>query len=443
VRTLGKRVKGNLSGVQIPYPPRQKQYFHAIAVIGFGNTNREIKMKIKSLFVAVLLMAGVVVAPAQAAEKPTVESFTVTPQDIDLSGSSTTVTFELVVSHPFGIDETSTVVTLKNSRNDTLSAYLTRTDANVGTQKVTFKGSIPIPRNINTGVYTFSASGVKNNSLAGYQYDTGIIEGGKIRTLVGAESGLLVRSGGELNLDYETFVGPSYDTTLSVSYNNPAKFNFSNAPIWKVGETYDPTKYYESRVSSLALSLFSSTPSVCSTDGKFLNLIKEGNCSFIVSTAKTKDYVAKSSNQLVVITAARIKPTLSINKISNQDVKDLGKSIDIGWVYSATDGWLTPLSPTPTVCFASGFFVKLISGGTCKLTYQTSANPSYLASDLYTVSFEILKDGQPVVVPTPVATPTPIPKPVVKKTISCVKGTKTIKKTAISPKCPAGYKLKK
>jgi len=25
VRTLGKRVKGNLSGVQIPYPPPEKQ----------------------------------------------------------------------------------------------------------------------------------------------------------------------------------------------------------------------------------------------------------------------------------------------------------------------------------------------------------------------------------------------------------------------------------
>ena len=89
--------------------------------------------------------------------------------------------------------------------------------------------------------------------------------------------------------------------------------------------------------------------------------------------------------------------------------------------------------------------MKLIAGGTCKITYQTAATSTYLASDLYTVSFEVLKDGKPVVVPTPEPTPTATPtaKPVVKKTISCVKGTKTIKKTAISPKCPAGYKLKK
>ena len=97
-----------------------------------------------------------------------------------------------------------------------------------------------------------------------------------------------------------------------------------------------------------------------------------------------------------------------------------------------------------------GFYNTYIySGGICSLTYQVAANSSFLASDLYTQSFEILKDGKSVVVPTPtptptpVATPTPTAKPVVKKTITCVKGKKTIKKTAVSPKCPAGYKLKK
>jgi hypothetical protein len=116
-------------------------------------------------------------------------------------------------------------------------------------------------------------------------------------------------------------------------------------------------------------------------------------------------------------------------------------------VYSASEGWVLPQSATPTICFASGFYVKLIAGGTCKLTYQTAANSTYLASDVTTVSFEILKDGQPVVAPTPVVTPTPVAtptaKPVVKKRITCVKGKKTVKKTAVSPKCPKGYKLKK
>jgi hypothetical protein len=256
-----------------------------------------------------------------------------------------------------------------------------------------------------------------------------------------------VRSGGDLNLDYATFVGPTHDSTLGLTYNNPSKYNSSNAPIWKVGETYDPNKYYELRVSGSTLAVTTSTSDICSTDGKILTFLKTGTCNFSVSTEKTKDYKVRTSNQSVIITSSRIKPTLTIEKLLNRDVKDLDKLFEIGRIYSASEGWVLPQNLTPTVCFATGFYVKLISGGTCKLTYQTAANASYLASDLYTVSFEILKDGQPVVAPTPVATPTPTPtptaKPVVKKTITCVKGTKTIKKTAVSPKCPKGYKLKK
>ena len=402
-------------------------------------------MKIKSIFVAVLLMAGVFIAPANAAEKPVVDSFSFSPQEIDLTGASTTVNFEFVVSHPAGIDDISTILTLKNSRNDTLTTNLIRTDSNFANTKVVYKGALVVPRNISPGVYTFSVPGVKNNSSAGYKYETGLVEGGFVRKLIGAESGLLIRSGGDLNFDYETFVGPTHDTTLGVTYNDLKKFNSSNAPIWKVGEIYDPAKYYEIRVPSLELKIVSSTTDTCTSDGKILNFLKEGTCNFVVSTDKTSDYKSRSSNQSVVITSKRIKPILTIEKLVNQDVKDLGKSIEIGRVYSASEGWVLPQSATPTICFASGFYVKLIAGGTCKLTYQTAATSTYLASDLYTVSFEILKDGQPVVAPTPVATPTPTPTaaPVVKKTISCVKGKKTVNRIGTSPKCPKGYKLKK
>lgn len=401
-------------------------------------------MKIKSVLIALaLVISGAFVAPAAtASEKPVVESFTFSPQEVDLLGADTKVTFELVVSHPNGIDNTSTLLSLKNSRNDTLATYLTRTDSNPATTKVTFKGVLTVPRDINPGVYTFSAGGVKNNSSAGYQYETGTIEGGKVRALVGAETALLVRSGGDLNFDYTTFVGPAYDTTLGVSYNDPIKFSSANTPIWKVGESYDPAKYYELRVPTLALGVTTSTADVCSTDGKTLKFLKEGTCSFIVSTPKTKDYVAKTSSQSATITAARIKPTLTIDKIANQDVKDLGKSIEIGRVYSVSEGYVMPATVTPSVCLASGFYVKLLAGGTCKLTYQTAATSTYQASDLYTVTFEILKDGKPVVAPTPAPTPT---KPqAYKKTISCVKKGKTTKKvTGVNPKCPKGYTIKK
>jgi hypothetical protein len=406
-------------------------------------------MKVKSIFVAILLMGGVVIAPSAnaATENPKVESFTFSPQEIELTGADTSVNFELVVTHPSGIEDSSTLLTLINSQNASFITYLNRTNANLSDSKVTFKGKITLPRSIPSGVYTFSAASVKNNSSAGYQRGTGLIEPGNIRTLIGAESGLLVRSGGELNFDYSTFVGPTYDSKTTYIFKNKLKYNLNVAPIWKVGETYTPEDYFEFQVPRLEFNVQTTTPEFCSTDGKKLNLIKEGGCAFSVRTIKNKDYAEKKFSQTVTITAARIKPALVVNKVPNQDVKDLGKLLEIGQVYSSSEGYIFPISVTPSVCSTSGFYVKLISGGTCKFTYQSAANTEYLASDLYTVSFEILKDGQPVMVPTPVVTPTPVAtptaKPVVKKTINCVKGKKTVKKTAISPKCPAGYKLKK
>jgi hypothetical protein len=405
-------------------------------------------MKIKSLFVAVLLMGGVVVAPpAGAAEIAKVISFSITPDEIELTGASSTVSFELVVSHPSGIENSSTLLTLKSGTNNSVVTYLNRTDSNPAATTVTFRGSVSVPRDVTPGVYTYSAVGVKNNSSAGYQFDTGTIEGGKIRSLVGAESGLLVRSGGDLNFDYATFYGPTHDSTQSFSYENTKKYNSLNKPVWKVGETYDPSDHFELRVPTLSLSVKSYTSDVCSVNGKVLVLKKEGSCSFSVFTSKTKDYKEFISNQTAAITAARVKPVLVIDKVANQDVKSIGESIAIPGVYGPSQTYILPVTQTPSVCFASFLFVKIVSGGTCKLTYQSPESASLLASDIYTVSFEILKDGQPVVAPTPVATPTPTPtptvKPVVKKTITCTKGTKSVKRTGTAPKCPKGYKLKK
>ena len=405
-------------------------------------------MKIKSLLVAILLIGGTFSAPqASANQKPVIESFTFTPQEIELTSASTVVSFEFVVSHPAGIENSITEVSLTNSRNDNLFTTLRRTDVplNATLAKVTYKGSLEIPRNIATGVYSVSVGSVRNNASVGYQYESGAFTAGKIRNLVGAESGLLIRSSGELNLNYVTFNGPAYDTFLGVSYDNSALYNSGNVPIWKVGETYDPLKYYELRVPTLSLKIASSTPSVCTSDGKMLKFVKEGKCSFTVSTDKTSEYPAKTSSQSATITAARTKIQLVVDKVADQTGIGLPKSIEINRVFGASGDLILPKTQTPTICFASGFFVRLIAPGTCKLTYQTEATSTFLASDLYTQSFEILSDGKPVVAPTPVVTPAPTPtvKPVVKKTITCTKGTKSVKRTGSAPKCPKGYKLKK
>jgi hypothetical protein len=362
-------------------------------------------MKIKSALIAILLMVGLNPGVAQANVRPIVESFTFTPNDVELISANTNISFELVVSHPSGIKNISTMANLTGPNGSTLAINLTRTDSpvNLAQAKVTFKGTLTVPQNVTAGSYSVSVAEVNNNPAVGYEYGTGVITPKKLRDVIGAEYSLLVRNNGDLNLSYDTFVGPTHDTTLGISYNNPTTYNNGNPPIWKVGETYLPSKYFELRVPSLALVVSSSTPTICSTDGKELKLIAAGNCTFKVSTAKTKDYALKESTQVVTVTAARSKPELVMSVITNQTAKSLPKMVEIFRVFSPTGVYVLPQATTPTVCIASGFYVQIVGGGTCTLTYQSEANTSYLASDLYKVSFEVTRDPQTITF-TPVTT---------------------------------------
>jgi hypothetical protein len=356
-------------------------------------------MKIKSTIIALaLVMSGLATSPATATENPIVESFTFTPTEIDLLGASTKLDFELIVSHPFGIENLSSYVTIKDSRVSTWGASIIRTDSpvNPALKRVIFKGSLTLPRTLTTGVYSVSATEVKNNSTAGYSYGTGAIVSKKIRDLIDAENSLLVKSGSDLNYEYSTFQGPSYDSSLSITYKNPIKYNSDNPPIWKVGETFNPADYYEQKVSSLALQVKTTAPTICSTDGKTIKLITEGNCDFTVFTAKTSDFALYESKRIVQITSARIKSVLFISKIDNQTSKDLPKSLTLAQVYSAAVGYVLPKTTTPSICVPSGFTVRLISGGVCTLTYETAATSTYLASDVYQQTFEILRDPQTI-----------------------------------------------
>jgi hypothetical protein len=470
----------------------------------------ERKMKIKSLVIAVTLLAATFYAPlANANQNPVVESFTFTPTEVDILSANTKVDIELIVSHPSGIENISTVATLTSSRNDTLSTYLTRIDSPVNSAltKVTYRGSLTVPRSISTGIYTFTVANLQNNSTAGYQYTTDTITSKKIRNLAGGESALLVRSGGKLNLIHNTFVGPTYDTR-GITYNDPKTYSSANLPIWKVGEIFYPEKYFELRVSSLELKISSTTPSICSSNGKQLSFLKEGVCEFTVYTVEDNDYLQHSVYQSVLISAPRVKPQLVVEKISNQTSLGLPKSIETFGVYSGSEGYVLPQTMTPSVCFVAGLTIRLISGGICTLTYQTQETTTYLASDLYKVTFEVVRDAQAISFTPPTsanlsaktlalsattsgggvityqttstgicsitgstlnllksgncaitatqagsATLAPISATATvmitgsttptKKTITCVKSNKTKKVSGTNPKCPKGYKIKR
>jgi hypothetical protein len=414
-------------------------------------------MKIKSLLVAVLLMGGVLVAPAQAAdgnfEIPVVQSFTVSDKSIETTSGLKTVTFELKVLHSVGIKSISTLVHLINSeRTFTFNVPIFRTDNPIqqNLKNVTFTGKFTFPDFIPSGLYTFYADPIEGLPAQRNQQTpaTQIITPDNFNEFVGGEKAIQVRTNGALNLTKLTFVGPIYDSEKYLRDETP-QTKFSTSPIFKIGEAYDPTKYFELRISGVSLQIKSTTSDTCVVKENILNFIGLGVCRFTVFTPKNLNYVETSISLSGEIGRARIKPTIAPEKIQNQVVDQLPMILKLNQTYNSSSVEVFPKTETPGTCYMTGtYWINLIGRGTCTLSYMSPEDDSYKQTETYRQSFEILNaDGSKFSNPTPTKVvtlaPTPTMKPVVKKTISCVKGTKTIKKTAVSPKCPAGYKLKK
>jgi len=406
------------------------------------------------LLIAVLLISSSI-NPAYAGliyEIPKQVSFTVDKTEIELSSQDTTVNFSLTVDHPIGIATSQTQLSLMSRDGRfTFRTSLIRTDAPIqkNLNRVLFKGSITLPPYANSGIYDFKASPVVGltNQISEYAPTSDEFVPENFHSFLDAQNALLVRKYGKLNLDNKTFVGPSYPSSFYIQDSKPITL-FTAEPIYRVGEIYDPAKYFEKRVKDLQLEISSQTPETCKSDNRLLKFISQGNCQFKVFSNASNDYLETSISLNVSVLSAREKLTVNIPNLENQIVSVFPKQIELPQVFSSSGKIVNPKSNTSSVCVMSGtYLITLISAGICQLSYQFEGNDMFLSSDNYLKSFEVIKEGQPVVVPTPVVTPTPVAtptaKPVVKKTITCVKGKKTIKKTAVSPKCPKGFKLKR
>ena len=328
---------------------------------------------------------------------PTLVSFTMSPSNIDVATPNTTITFDLIVSNPTGIASTQTLVTFTDGTNDTIVTPIVRVDSPVNNslQTVEFRGTYTVGSNLPTGVYTATAAPIAGLTTTGATgYSTQSLTAKTDSTLLGAVNALTIRNSGNLNLAYPTFIGPTFNTLLGNKFVNQ-KYNSQPSPIWKVGESFNPSDYYELEVPSLTLKVKTATPTVCSTDGSTLTLVSAGICGFTVYTDKTVDYQYRQDVEAVTITTARTKPIYSVGTIPTQSSSVLPLSISGPFIYTPS-GILIPVSATPNVCYPVGSFITIISGGTCTLNYSSPANVNSLASDVYPLTFQITRTVQTV-----------------------------------------------
>ena len=329
---------------------------------------------------------------------PNLVSFEFSPSEIELTGESTVVNFQLTANHPIGIESSSVEVTLKSSENDTLSTILRRTDSpiNLTLKNVIFKGSLEIPRNVKSGAYV-----AESGSIIGMPAQGGLISPRspgfkvtkKLNNVVGAEESLIIRNQGNLNLNFDTFVGPSHTTNSSTAREFP-KLPVYKTPIWKVGESYVPEDYFEPRVPNLKLEIVSKTKNTCDVKDSKLKFLAEGDCNFIVFTPLTRDYKYKQFEQLVQITSSRKPQELITESIGNQVAQDLPKLIKIPRVYTIANGYITPKTLSPEICLASDGYMNIFSGGLCKYSYQSMETGNFMASEIYELSFEVVRKTQ-------------------------------------------------
>ena len=368
-------------------------------------------MKNKFVYIAssVLLLSMLPAPHSNSVEKPTVESFLASQTDLDLISPDLNINFEVVVSHPEGIENKYTTLTITNSGTFLVSTQLKRIDEpiNYSSKKVTFRGNIVIPRSFKSGVYTYSIDGVTSgaekintsSSIGAIRVDSGVITGPVLRSLKNAESGILVRNSGYLDLNYLTINGPAYGPQSGLAYINNSKFSSVTAPIWKVNEVINLSDYFELAVTEIELIVATANPKICIAEGTLLKLLTIGDCSFTVSTPRTKDYQAKSIYQSQVIADARKPATLFVEKIANQQAKNLPITLELPKVYSSglsAVEYVFPKSITPDICEAGGYTLKIISGGTCLITYKSLGNTSHSPSETYTQSILIEKQNQTI-----------------------------------------------
>jgi hypothetical protein len=131
--------------------------------------------------------------------------------------------------------------------------------------------------------------------------------------------------------------------------------------------------------SGLAVSLVSTTPSVCSVAGTNLTVTAVGTCIVNADQAGNSSYAAAATvSRVITITLAPLTTqTITFPGPGNQTLGTPTPPL----VATASSGLVVTLtSTTPSVCSVSGTTLNLVTAGTCAIDASQAGNATYAAA---------------------------------------------------------------
>ena len=168
---------------------------------------------------------------------------------------------------------------------------------------------------------------------------------------------------------------PQQPTAQTITFTPPGNQSFGSAPMVLVATS----------TSGLAVSLVSTTTSVCTLSGSTLTLAGVGTCTVSAGQAGNATYAAATpvSNSFTVAAGAQ---TISFISPGNQTLGSAPAAL----MATATSGLAVSFtSATASVCTVSGTTLTLLGAGTCTIDASQPGNSNYAAAPAVSNTFVV------------------------------------------------------
>lgn len=193
--------------------------------------------------------------------------------------------------------------------------------------------------------------------------------------------------------DIATYLSNGVGTSSASQLLAQQSISFAAPGSQMLGAT--PTPLSASASSGLAVTITSSTPTVCSVNGSTLGLLAVGTCTLTASQLGNASYAAAppvSFSIAVVAAAGPNKTTQSITFATpgNQMLANPAPAL----IATASSGLpVSFASATPSVCAVNGGTLTLRQAGTCSVVANQPGDASYAAAATQTRSFYVVAAG--------------------------------------------------